>query len=243
MTWSTARLSPGFARIRRPAVALGAEHVFHLHRLDGRQRLARLDLLALRHGERGQQSRHRRQQQPRVSAACFSGIRAGARRRAAAAPERGGQRRRWTSRNPRPQPLDLHGHADPSMRRCITWLPGCHSVAARPALAVNSTDKRRPRSQWRQARMPSRNTLSSRGERTVTTAGPFARFAFRAAGVLGESRGEAGSRDRLRSSPSGAPNPPGNSSAMKSVDSAPARNRALAATAARNAMLCCTPPM
>ncbi len=71
ITWSTARLSPGLARTARdPAVALGAQHVFHLHRLDNRERLAGLDLLSGRHVDRRQQAGHRRQQQAR-GVRCF----------------------------------------------------------------------------------------------------------------------------------------------------------------------------
>src|ERR1700722_20396097 len=41
------------------AVAFGAQHVLHLHRLDDRQRLARLDVLPHRDGDRDDKARHR----------------------------------------------------------------------------------------------------------------------------------------------------------------------------------------
>src|SRR5258707_6684409 len=47
------------------AVALGAQHVLHLHRLHGGERLAGLDLLALGDGEADKQPRHRREQEAR----------------------------------------------------------------------------------------------------------------------------------------------------------------------------------
>src|SRR5208282_1444350 len=41
------------------AVALGAQDVLHLHRLDDSQGFARLDLLAFGNGDRNNQARHR----------------------------------------------------------------------------------------------------------------------------------------------------------------------------------------
>src|ERR1700730_11085254 len=41
------------------AVAFGAQHVLHFHRLDDRQRLACLDLLARHYGDRDDKARHR----------------------------------------------------------------------------------------------------------------------------------------------------------------------------------------
>src|SRR3546814_7305697 len=49
--------------LRHLAVAPGAQHVLHLHRLDHRQFLARLHRLAFRDLQRHQQPRHRRQQE------------------------------------------------------------------------------------------------------------------------------------------------------------------------------------
>src|SRR5215469_9802231 len=51
---------------RDTAVALGTQHVLHLHRLDDGQRLAGFDLLAGRDRDRDQESRHRRQQMTRL---------------------------------------------------------------------------------------------------------------------------------------------------------------------------------
>src|SRR3954447_1888880 len=44
------------------AVALGAQHVFHLHRLDDAERLAGLDLLALDNVDRFHETGHRAEQ-------------------------------------------------------------------------------------------------------------------------------------------------------------------------------------
>src|SRR5690348_14232585 len=51
---------------RNPAVALGAQYVLHLHRLDDGQRLARFDVLTGFDGNRHQKTRHRRQQVARL---------------------------------------------------------------------------------------------------------------------------------------------------------------------------------
>ena len=60
ITASTARLSPGLTLIAfTDGVALGAQHVLHLHRLDHGERLAGLDLLALLDLDRANQARHR----------------------------------------------------------------------------------------------------------------------------------------------------------------------------------------
>ena len=60
ITASTARLSPGLALIffTVPSM-LGAQHVFHLHGLDHRERLAGLDLLPFLHRDRNHEPRHR----------------------------------------------------------------------------------------------------------------------------------------------------------------------------------------
>ena len=64
--WSTRRLSPALAwSVLTVPSRAGAQHVLHLHRLDHGQRLARLDLLPFVHRDRGQQARHRRQQELR----------------------------------------------------------------------------------------------------------------------------------------------------------------------------------
>ena len=75
ITASTARLSPGLTLIVfTDAVALGAQHVFHLHRLDHGERLAGLDLLAF--GDRDRTTRPgigQRSDLP-VSGGFFAGI-------------------------------------------------------------------------------------------------------------------------------------------------------------------------
>src|SRR5271165_6056986 len=78
------------ADARDAAIPFGAQHILHFHRLDDRERLAGFHLLALLDDDRGEQTRHRRQQQAR-----------GVRPPAATAPGRGGRHRDASAETPR----------------------------------------------------------------------------------------------------------------------------------------------
>ena len=140
-TWSTARLSPGLARmLGDAAVALGAQHVLHLHRLDDRQRLAGLDLLALVDGERRRAGpASATAASARCRPACFTGISGeqlgGARRQHLGAAHHAAMRQAGSRAR---QPLDLHGRRrGPRCAGCSSGWPGRQSVAREPALAVD----------------------------------------------------------------------------------------------------------
>ena len=76
ITASTAKLSPVLGvDLLHGAVALGAQHVLHLHRLDHGQRLADLDLLPLGNGDDTTRPGIGHSSDLPVSAAFFTGIR------------------------------------------------------------------------------------------------------------------------------------------------------------------------
>jgi hypothetical protein len=75
ITASTATLSPWLdADLLDGAVALGAQDVLHLHRLDDGQRLAGLDLLPFGDGERNDEAGHRAAHGFSLPESFFAGI-------------------------------------------------------------------------------------------------------------------------------------------------------------------------
>ena len=125
ITASTASVSPflGEDRLHR-GVALGAQHILHLHRFDDAQRLAGLHFLTDLDGDRLDEARHRAEQRRRPSAPL-------AQPSARQAPPRDAYRRepRPRCRRRRSQTVEdrAHLHRDSARRRSLP------RQAARPA--------------------------------------------------------------------------------------------------------------